>query len=238
MGPKTRIVKGRDERRGEILDTAERLIYERGYERTPVSAIINAIGIAKGTFYHHFESKADLLDAMVRRLADRMMDIAVPALNDESLDAVAKFHAVFGGVGHWKLKNRGFLMKLLRALYAPENTALRLRSHKASLMAFAPAIERVVAQGVDEGVFHCTNPDIAVRLLFTLAADLGEVLAGHMLAEVPPDLAEVQRQIAAYNDAINRLLGAPVGTVELYPWAQVAPWFEDAPGSKNERETP
>ena len=229
MGPKTRIVKGRDERRGETLDTAERLIYEHGYERTPVSAIINAIGIAKGTFYHHFESKADLLDAMVRRLAERMMELAVPALNDQALDAVAKLHAVFGGVGHWKLKNRGFLTSLLRALYAPENTALRLRAHKASLMAFAPAIERVVAQGVDEGVFHCANPDIAVRLLFTLAADLGEILAGYLLADAPPDLAEVQRQLAAYNDAINRLLGAPAGTVEVYPWAQVAPWFEDAP---------
>ena len=67
----TRIVKDAAVRRTEILDTAQYLCYSKGYERTSVQDIIDEIGIAKGTFYHYFRSKQDLLDALVDRIADQ-----------------------------------------------------------------------------------------------------------------------------------------------------------------------
>ncbi len=222
-----RVVKDRDERRSEILDVAERLFYDRGYERTPISAIIDAIGIAKGTFYHHFRSKQELLDALVERLSARAMQIALPALGDDSLTAVAKFDAIFGGIGSWKLRNKGLFLDMLRALYSEENAAIRRRLQARSLRMFAPVVEKIIAQGVAEGTFTCASPDMTVRFIFGLATDLGELLTGHLLADGPADKAEVRRQIDAYNDGFNRLLGAPEGTVVLYRWSIVEPWFDD-----------
>ena len=50
-----RIVKEHDERKNEIIDTASCIFAQKGYDKTSVNDILNAIGIAKGTFYHYFK---------------------------------------------------------------------------------------------------------------------------------------------------------------------------------------
>lgn len=45
----------------KILDTANRLFYRQGYNVTGINQIIEEAGIAKGSLYQHFESKADLM---------------------------------------------------------------------------------------------------------------------------------------------------------------------------------
>ena len=47
-----------------ILETADRLIAERGYEKISVEEITRTAGIAKGTFYNYFEKKEDLIRAL------------------------------------------------------------------------------------------------------------------------------------------------------------------------------
>ena len=58
-------VKEAERRRNEILDAAQHLFYSKGYDEPSIQEIIDAVGIAKGTFYHHFESKQELLDHLI-----------------------------------------------------------------------------------------------------------------------------------------------------------------------------
>jgi TetR/AcrR family transcriptional regulator, transcriptional repressor for nem operon len=54
-----------------IIEAADRLFYQQGYEHTSFSDIANVVGISRGNFYHHFESKDEILDAVIEaRLAD------------------------------------------------------------------------------------------------------------------------------------------------------------------------
>ena len=46
-----------DEKRQELLNTAERLFCRQGYEETSVQDLLNAASMSKGGFYHHFASK-------------------------------------------------------------------------------------------------------------------------------------------------------------------------------------
>ena len=222
----SRTVKRADDRVAEILDVAETLFYERGYDRTPISAIIGAIGIAKGTFYHHFGSKQELLDALVQRLSTRALELVRPQLTDENLSAVEKLRTAFSGLGEWKTQRRRLFLPLMRALYKPENTALRLKGQRASLSLFAPTLEAIIAQGIDEGSFDCGRPDVMVRMMFSLSTDFGEHLVGHLLADEPPADDVIRAEIDAYNDAINRLLGAAPNTVQFYRWEQIRPWLK------------
>ncbi|MET0294008.1 MAG: TetR/AcrR family transcriptional regulator [Phenylobacterium sp.] len=62
-----------EQRRAALVDAAGRLFVSQGVEATTVDDIVEAAGVAKGTFYHYFRSKADLLDALRERFCDEIM---------------------------------------------------------------------------------------------------------------------------------------------------------------------
>jgi AcrR family transcriptional regulator len=47
--------------KGRLLQAATALFAERGFDATPVQAIVDAVGVTKGAFYHYFAAKEDLL---------------------------------------------------------------------------------------------------------------------------------------------------------------------------------
>ncbi|MFE6974462.1 TetR/AcrR family transcriptional regulator [Streptomyces sp. NPDC057682] len=53
--------------RQEILDAAARVMAVRGYAGTPMSVLVKETGLPKSAFYHHFESKAGLLAAVMEQ---------------------------------------------------------------------------------------------------------------------------------------------------------------------------
>ena len=57
-------------RRSELTRIAARLFAERGYHGTSVGDLAGAMGVQKGSLYHHIESKADLLWEVAREGAD------------------------------------------------------------------------------------------------------------------------------------------------------------------------
>ncbi|MCS6797759.1 MAG: TetR/AcrR family transcriptional regulator [Myxococcota bacterium] len=67
-GRSRRAEAARDRRRTRILETALKLFAERGYHATHVSDIIDAAGVARGTFYLYFESKEAIFHALLDRL--------------------------------------------------------------------------------------------------------------------------------------------------------------------------
>ena len=65
-----RIVKKPEERWQEIVSAAQELFLEKEYEKTSLQDVMNKVGIAKGTVYHYFNSKEELLEAVVVNIAD------------------------------------------------------------------------------------------------------------------------------------------------------------------------
>ena len=58
------------ETRDRILEAADGLFYERGFDATSFADIAETVGLSRGNFYYHFRSKDEILDAVIaRRLA-------------------------------------------------------------------------------------------------------------------------------------------------------------------------
>ncbi|MBY8974261.1 TetR/AcrR family transcriptional regulator [Rhodobacteraceae bacterium NNCM2] len=57
--------------RERIIEKADALFYEGGYEATSFAEIAAAVGISRGNFYHHFKIKDDILDAVIDRRMTR-----------------------------------------------------------------------------------------------------------------------------------------------------------------------
>jgi AcrR family transcriptional regulator len=62
-----------DLRRATLLAAAGTLFETQGVEATTVDEIALLAGVAKGTFYHYFETKADLIPALRERFSDAFM---------------------------------------------------------------------------------------------------------------------------------------------------------------------
>jgi len=71
------IPKG-EKRQREIYDTAARLFAQRGYSRTSIRDLSEALGLQKSSLYHYFESKEDLL----HRLLDQFMTDALQGIEE------------------------------------------------------------------------------------------------------------------------------------------------------------
>lgn len=215
------IVKDYEERRDEFLDTAQRLFSERSYEETTVAAIIEAVGVSKGAFYHYFATKEDLLDGIAERNAARALTLMRPLFERKDLGALDKLNELFALSTGFKARNRELILTLLKVLYDDRNLRLRKRMERKSLEASAPLIAAIVEQGRAEGVFDLEDAPEAALLILQLGSSLMERVAEEALAAAAlgsrgsDSLSIVLGAMKSYTRAIERVLGAPLGSIKV-----------------------
>jgi AcrR family transcriptional regulator len=69
----------------EILDAAEHVIAEAGWEAATTQAIVDRAGASMGSFFHFFPSRNALLEALARRHAARMFEVNEVAMPMEAV---------------------------------------------------------------------------------------------------------------------------------------------------------
>jgi AcrR family transcriptional regulator len=222
-----RIVKDPDVRRNEILDVAQRFFYQKGYEQTAVQDIITEIGIAKGTFYHYFSSKQDLLDAMIERMIEQTLQFLNPLVADGQLSALEKFERFFSNIANWKIENKAFLLDLMNILFKDENAILRYKVGAASVEKTVPLLAQIIEQGMAEGNFATEYPADIAEIVFHIGQSLSDTLVKIIMNEAHNDdkLAIIERKTIVYHHAIERVLNAPAGSIKLFDLDQVKPWL-------------
>jgi AcrR family transcriptional regulator len=223
----TRTVKEYDERYAEFLAIAQELFYRQGYEQTSVQEIITALGVAKGTFYHYFASKADLLSALVEHLYRQTVATLEPMVADESRSAVDKFNALFVQIGVWEADNRELLIDALHMLYQDKNLRLRSRMMAQSNAVIAPLLARIVRQGVAEGAFAVASPDDAAEIVLAIGMACFDMMSTLIL--MGPGSTEaahtMKRKLSAYERSIERVLGAAADSLRLIDSETLQVWL-------------
>jgi AcrR family transcriptional regulator len=206
---------------------AQRLFFQKGYEQTSVQDIIVEIGIAKGTFYHYFNSKQDLLDGMIERMIEQTLQSLEPLAADEQLCAVEKFERFFGNVADWKAENRAFFLDIMAIWYNDENAILRQKAKTLSVAKTVPLLAKIIEQGIAEGVFAIEYPADIAEIMLQIMHALSDTLAKIIMSETYDDdkLATIDRKMRVYHHAIERVLNAPTGSIRLLDLAQVKPWL-------------
>lgn len=141
----------RTARRAELVSVATRVFAERGVANTAVSDIVKAAGIAQGTFYLYFESRDDLILAVVERIAEQLLSTIAEAAALPGSSAVEKFRAL--GDAFTSFDADPGIIELAEFIHRPENGALHDRLSEHLLPGLLPLVESIVEQGVTEGDF-------------------------------------------------------------------------------------
>lgn len=182
----------REERRSQILDATRRVFAEKGYHAGSINDIIEAAGIARGTFYLHFESKRAVLDELLDQFLEKLQGMvrrvdvtsAVPP-EEQLLDNVTRVISTF-------VSNDDLTRILLREVVGfDEEFDQKLKHFYARVLDLA---QRSVRTGMALGL---VRPVDAHLVACCVLGGVKEVIIQRLLeTEAPaPDPAELARAV-------------------------------------------
>ena len=218
-------------KRKEILDAAQRLVYTKGYEQMSIQDILNELQISKGAFYHYFDSKGDLLEALIERMVQDAEPVILPIVHDPQLSALEKMHGLFDASARWKTARKDYLMSLMRVWYADENALIRHKTYTRTIKYISTWLAAIIRQGIAEKVMATPYPDQMGEMVLVLLENMGDAFMDLLLAD-SNDATSLQRAIelvTAYNDALERMLGTASGSLNLVDVAILKEWFMPSP---------
>ena len=231
-----RIVKEDDytARRNEILDATRQFVYTKGYEQMSIQDILNELNISKGAFYHYFDSKPALLEALIERMSDEAGAMILPIFNDPNLPALEKLCRYFSSAVQWKAAQKDFMMALLRVWYSDTNGIIRQKVFSKMLKLVAPPFSQVIRQGIQERTLSTLFPEQATEIILYLILGLGdkfgEIILGHEAGTSKLSTEErfhvMHESVAAYTDALERVLGAAHGSMQLMDDESIRVWTD------------
>src|SRR5665213_579377 len=150
-------------RRDAFLDVAQNLIQTKGYERMSIQDVLDRLGASKGAFYHYFDSKQALLDAVGERFSDTAMAAVAPILADASLPALKKLERVVGGIAQFKAEQKELVLAIMEVWNSEGNSLVREKVRRMTASRLGPILSTVIRQGVNEGtivlsLIHISEP--------------------------------------------------------------------------------
>jgi TetR/AcrR family transcriptional regulator, transcriptional repressor for nem operon len=215
-------------KRNEILDFALTLIYSKGYERMTIQDILDGLQISRGALYHYFDSKLALLEALVERLGRQGAQVLLPIVQDPHLTAIEKLRRYFETSAQVKSTQKELIISLLREWYTDDNAIIRQKMASGSLNYTAPLIiEPIIRQGIQEGVFTTRYPQQVAKFVMGIALTFADVATEHLLAAQPDEgaIQELEAMLHAYFDTVERILGAPAGSLQVLTADAFTEWL-------------
>jgi AcrR family transcriptional regulator len=213
-------------RRNDILESAQRFVFSKGYEQMAIQDILDDLHISKGAFYHYFTSKQALLEAMTERYIQDAQQVLIPIVQDPNLPALEKFQRFFDTIARWKTARIELIMALLKGWYSDSNAIVRQKVSAAGVKWYAPMMTEIICQGIREGVMSNPFPEQTGEVILSLSLGLGESMIGLFLPNGLhlKDLPQIEAAMAAYTFAIERILGLPSGSIQLADMAMMREW--------------
>jgi len=214
-------------RRDAFVDAAQRLMQAKGFEEMSIRDVLTEAGASRGAFYHYFDSKADLLDAVVARVVDAALASVEPLAADPGVPAPAKLRGLFGGIAQWKMQRTELMLALTQVWMSDENAITREKMWRVVMERFAPLLADVMRQGDEEGVFSVASPDETARVVVALMHGMNDDAVRTFVSRGPGTtmLPAARAMLAAYIDALERVLGVTPGTLELLDDSVLEEWF-------------
>lgn len=202
----------------QIVDTAHSLFLKNGYEQTSVQQIIEEVNIAKGTFYHYFNSKEDLLEVIVDKTVQSGVRIIEEAVG-KSKTPVDQINSLFQAAANWKRENINQMMFIFKALYSPENLRFRISSEAKSAKLSIKLLEKILETGLADGSFQSAHrPQLLAELIIGILHQFNQLFAEEMLQQHKGQdvlRSEMRERIDIQEEIICKLLHLPAGSVTI-----------------------
>ncbi len=183
------------------------LFARHGFHGVGMRAIADAVGIRGSSLYHHFPSKLDLLYAIAVESTKDFIDAQLPRVvgvtdHTEALRDLLYAHVIY--FHKHRLEEVVGLRELQELrVNAPERPA----DVQAIRRAYQEAVERLIADGIEEGTFDYDDPHLAALAILGLVNSVNDWFRPNRSLSIE----QVARKYAYLS--VDRIVGARhVGT--------------------------
>lgn len=153
----------------KIYETAQRLFVEHGVDNVSIDDIVTEVGIARGTFYVHFESKDALISALLSSRAvtiDADYEAFLKTL-PEDMSSCDVLVALVGKI--CDVIEHGIGYETIKTIYKVQLTAPYAQDASGYNRALYRMLATVIEKGVARGEFHEVLPHDALSKHLVLA---------------------------------------------------------------------
>lgn len=222
-------IEAHRQKREAILDVLESLIVSKGYEQLTIADIMSGAAISKGAFYHYFQSKADVLSALLDRRIELWRELLTPVVEADR-PALARLNEFLAVIAQRKTAERALLLEVAATVYADENAGVHMRARTAAADLFLPFVQQLLGEARGEGTVRIDDPAATAGVVVALIQDLSD-RTGHALVAMADGADEsgwLGRLTTAYVGALHRVLGVEPGVLSFLDQGALQAWADAA----------
>jgi AcrR family transcriptional regulator len=145
----------RERTRSQILEAAAALLAGKPLGTVTVDSVVEAAGVAKGTFYYHFQSMDELASAVGTILAESFDEVLVSSAR-EMRDPIKRMSFVFMKFFEKAVADPNWARLVVQSSHAQGEFDPKIRAHLAA----------DIAQAIAEGHMSIEDTDLAVDIVF------------------------------------------------------------------------
>lgn len=192
-----------------ILEVAQDLVLDRGFSATTVDAVIDAAGISKGAFFHHFASKNALGQSMLERYAAADAEMLesfmgkAEAISEDPAEQLIAFARAFEEASDELFSDPGCLFVSFVYEKMPDSREAH-QVIRNTIELWRKRLGDKVRQAFGERSITGTDPDSLADLMFTTFE------GAFVLARATGDPSDVRRQLGHYRRYLELVLNKPV----------------------------
>jgi AcrR family transcriptional regulator len=185
----------------ELVEIAEKLFLDKGYEETSVEDILKASGLSKGGFYHYFKSKEEVLAESINQFAEGLLIELAPIVEDKELHALEKLNQ-FMEKKSTSQKPKKELIGYLCMLKKSDFTFYKYTI--AIVQKYIDPLARIIEQGKAEGVFHVEFPRETADILLRAVTSVPQSMFFN-------EYMEDQNKAAKYKASMEAIMARSLG---------------------------
>ena len=149
-------------KKDQILDTSLQLFMKKGFDATSISDILSQLDIARGTLYYHFESKEAIMDAIIERLLNQVLEKIEKLMTNDSLSQAEKFMGFFTSINLTQLTGDEEIVDYFNQ---PQNALFHEKSNRLLIKKLSPVLAQIISEGMESGLFDTPYPAETAELI-------------------------------------------------------------------------
>lgn len=195
------------ERRNEILDAADELFGQKGFDGTSTNDILEKVGIARGTLYYHFKSKEDIMDALIDRYNAQILGAAKEIASNKSIPVNERIIRVVMALNI----NGGNGKEIIDHIHKPQNALMHHKIQKVIINGLPPILTEIIREGIEQGLFSTPYPYECMEMIMAYTNtvfddDMVEMTDEERAARIPAFVFNVERLLGVESGGLMYMM--------------------------------